>query len=132
MGINPKTMLRVLMVEDSAEDCELICHDLENRGYTLFVERVWCEQALRNALEEVQWDIVLVDYTLPGFCCLAALGLVRAKASWTLVLCMTGNADPNILRRIHAAGAHACLNKNDLSALYAAMEGALKQSSSVV
>jgi CheY-like chemotaxis protein len=115
----------MLMVEDSAWDYELIRHQLESTGYTLFVERVDREPALRKALEEVQWDIVLVDYFLPGFCCLTALKLIRTLAAPTPVLGLTGSADPNVRTQMLEAGAHACLDKNEPSTLCAAVKRAL-------
>ena len=130
MSPDNQTVLCVLMVEDSPEDCELISRQLARCGYTLTVERVSSEQAMRKALEQVQWDIVLTDHTLPGFCGLAAIELLREMGLPTPVLCVTGSADPNVLRRMLEGGAHACVNKNDLSMLGAAVERALDAPSS--
>ncbi|MCI0538957.1 MAG: response regulator [Verrucomicrobiales bacterium] len=120
-----QTVLRVLMVEDSADDCELICRQLALCGYTPLVERVFGEETMRNALEGGRWDIVFADYKLPGFCVRAALGLVRKMAAKIPVLCITGSADPIVITRILEAGADACINKDDLSMLCATVERVL-------
>src|SRR5688572_11890086 len=59
--------LLVLMVEDSAEDCELIAHQLKGNGYKPIVERVSTGEELACALETGRWDLILTEHELPGF-----------------------------------------------------------------
>ena len=58
--------IRVLLVEDSPEDAELIRHTLERGGYRLTSERVDTREDLLAALERCPWEIVLSDYAMPG------------------------------------------------------------------
>src|ERR1043165_9683167 len=39
-------ILRILMVEDNQDDCELICFQLERCGYRPRLERVFCEEMM--------------------------------------------------------------------------------------
>jgi len=54
--------LRVLLVEDSAEDAELMLRALKAGGFDPVHERVETPAALRSALEGSTWDVVLSDY----------------------------------------------------------------------
>jgi CheY-like chemotaxis protein len=59
--------LRVLIIEDSEEDALLIIGELKKGGYNPVYERVETAAAMKKALKEKQWDIILCDYSLPKF-----------------------------------------------------------------
>lgn len=119
--------LRILMVEDNEDDCELITYRLQKCGYQPRIERVFCEEAMRAALEREQWDIVFTDHGLPGFSGSAALELLRRMGLQIPVLCITGTLDPAIIRQILAAGVSACISKDDLSLLCSSVARALNK-----
>jgi two-component sensor histidine kinase/CheY-like chemotaxis protein len=68
--------LRILLLEDSALDAELVTEVL-TAALKASVHRVVLEQEFRAAIEDESWDFVLADYVLPGFDGLSALDLVR-------------------------------------------------------
>ena len=61
------TPLRVLIVEDSLEDAELLLAELRRGGYDVSYERVTSEPEVRRALQAGSWDLIISDYSLPGF-----------------------------------------------------------------
>jgi diguanylate cyclase (GGDEF)-like protein/PAS domain S-box-containing protein len=69
--------LRVLMVEDSENDALLIIRELKKGGYDPVYERVETAAAMKKALKENQWDIILCDYKMPGFSCPSAIALLK-------------------------------------------------------
>jgi DNA-binding response OmpR family regulator len=69
--------LRVLLVEDSEEDAELLVYELERSGYDPIYQRVDTAMAMNAALDRKSWDIVIADYTLPNFSAPAALTLLK-------------------------------------------------------
>jgi signal transduction histidine kinase len=69
--------LRILLIEDSAEDAELVSDQLLESGIDACFQRVDNEQALQQALTEFSPDIVLSDLSMPGFCGYRALRVVR-------------------------------------------------------
>ncbi len=71
------TRLRLLLVEDSPHDATLVVDALQQGGYEVATERVWSSERLVDALEHDAWDLVIADYTMPGFSGTAALALVR-------------------------------------------------------
>ena len=71
--------LRVLMIEDSDFDAELLLALLNRGGYQVTYARVETAEALRKALQE-SWEIVIADYNLPQFDALSALDRLRSQA----------------------------------------------------
>ena len=59
--------LKVLIIEDSEDDTLLLVRELEKGGYDPVYQRVETAEAMRAALKEKTWDIVLSDYHLPRF-----------------------------------------------------------------
>ena len=70
---------RVLHLEDSELDHELMVAHLVRGGLMAHTRRVESEIAFLEALDE-PWDVVVSDYNLPGFSGLLALELVKANA----------------------------------------------------
>ena len=78
--------LQILLVEDSAEDAELICDMLEQAGVAASFQRVDDEDGLVEVLSSGRCDIVLSDLSMPGFCGMRALELVRGLTGKTVLL----------------------------------------------
>lgn len=76
----PLGILRILLIEDSAEDAELLSDQLLEAGLEARFERVDNEQSLRAALVRFEPDIVLSDLSMPGFSGYRALQVVREYA----------------------------------------------------
>jgi signal transduction histidine kinase len=68
---------RIVLVEDSTDDAELIGFALRNAPFPFTLERVDTEPAFRAALEACAPDLVLCDYHLPRFSMGEALRMVR-------------------------------------------------------
>lgn len=73
--------LKILLVEDSPEDAELLSDQLLDAGIDAAFERVDSEPSLRAAMERFQPDIVLSDLSMPGFSGHQALRLVRQSGA---------------------------------------------------
>lgn len=73
----PLGRLRILLVEDSQEDAELLCDQMLEAGLEALFERVDSEADLRAALVQGAPDIVLSDLSMPGFSGYQALQIVR-------------------------------------------------------
>ena len=68
-----KAPLRVLVVEDSEFDAQMMISLLRKGGYDVTSERVETPDAMKTALANRTWDVVLSDYNLPDFHAPAAL-----------------------------------------------------------
>src|SRR3989442_13163184 len=72
-------LLRMLMVEDSEDDAELLAHELRRAGFALEFERVDNAATLEAALDRSTWDVIIGDNSMPGFSGTEALPLLRAR-----------------------------------------------------
>jgi two-component system sensor histidine kinase UhpB len=68
--------LRLLILEDNPSDATLMLHALRSGGYDPTAKRVETEQEFREQLEEAP-DIILSDFSMPGFDALRALDILR-------------------------------------------------------
>jgi signal transduction histidine kinase len=71
--------IRILQVEDSALDAELVLSELDADGIEYSVQLVDEEAGFLAALEDYQPHIVLSDLSMPGFSGLRALELLRER-----------------------------------------------------
>jgi signal transduction histidine kinase len=71
--------LRVLLVEDSADDAALIVRHLQLGGYDVESERVDSRNSMSTAIERKNWDLVICDYSMPNFSGSEALQLLRER-----------------------------------------------------
>lgn len=69
--------LKVLIVEDSDDDAQLILQELKNSGYLSNVKRVETSDDMKKALEIQKWDIIISDYSMPNFTGIEALEIFR-------------------------------------------------------
>jgi len=82
--------LRILNLEDSANDSELAHDALEQDGVPCDFIRVETRAEFIQALEEGGYDLIISDYALPSFDGIAALCLARAKCPEIPFLFLTG------------------------------------------
>lgn len=85
-----KAPVRLLFVEDSALDAELIVMALQRGGVEVAVDQVADAPAFEAALRRGGFDLILSDYQLPGFDGLAALALARRHAPETPFIFVSG------------------------------------------
>ena len=76
-------VFRILHLEDSELDHEILCAHLVRGGLDAQTRRIDSESAFLDALDE-PWDVVVSDYNLPGFSGLVALELLKASMRLTI------------------------------------------------
>lgn len=79
-GLRP---FRILVVEDSELDFELLLATLAHEGLRVDAQRVDTREAFEHALRDPGWDAVIADHQLPAFSGTEALRIVRADG-WIL------------------------------------------------
>ena len=75
----PKPKLRVLVVEDSAADAELILRKLERSGFKVAGEVVQTAEEFTQKVKDKSPDIVLADYNLGHWRGMEALEIMRRE-----------------------------------------------------
>jgi PAS domain S-box-containing protein len=114
--------LRVLQVEDSEGDAELILRNLERAGYDVTSERVETAADMREALARVSWDIIISDYRMPTFDAPAALAVLQETGADIPFLVVSGTIGEDAAVAVMRAGAHDYLMKDKLMRLAPAVE----------
>jgi PAS domain S-box-containing protein len=79
MNTELPTDLRFVLLEDDPADAELIQGELSRSGLKISWQLAAREPDFRTALSAAAPDLVLADYTLPGFDGMAALRIVRER-----------------------------------------------------
>ena len=116
------TALKLLVIEDSEDDFELLVAHLRRRGRTLDARRVEEAEGLREALAAGPWDAVISDYNLPRFDCIEALGIVAGAAPFTPFLIVSGHLGEDAAVNAIHAGADDYVMKQNLARLVPAIE----------
>src|SRR5437868_1372402 len=98
--------LRVLIVEDSAEDAFLIVRELSDGGFEVTSECVASATAMQAALEGHAWDLIISDYSIPGFGGPAALELYQQKNLDFPFIIVSGVMGESLAVEMLKAGAH--------------------------
>lgn len=114
--------LRALVVEDSADDAELMLRELRRDGYSVTFERVDTPQAMSAALDGETWDIVLSDHSMPQFSAPAALRLLRDSGLDLPFIIVSGAIGEEGAVAAMRAGAHDYISKDNLARLTVAVE----------
>ena len=107
-------LVRVLMVEDVADDAALIERELRRAGITGAARRVDSERAYREALQTFAPDIILTDHSLPTFGAADALRIALLAAPDTPVIVVTGSLDEETAAEYIKAGAADYIVKHHL------------------
>jgi PAS domain S-box-containing protein len=121
-----KSLLRLLIVEDSKDDAELILREIKRAGYTVESERVETKSAMQQALARQGWDIILSDYSLPNFSAMAALELSKESGLDIPFIVISGTIGEETAITALKAGAQDFLLKDKLARLIPAIERELR------
>jgi diguanylate cyclase (GGDEF)-like protein len=121
-------LLRVLIVEDSEDDTELLIIELERGGYHTVYQRVETGAEMQSALDsQNQWDIILADYSLPQFSAIGALNLLKENDLDIPFIIVSGKIGEDTAVAAMKAGAHDYLIKGKLARLVPAVERELRE-----
>jgi len=123
---NPKnTAVRILLLDDSRADADLIARELERSEIEIVLERVDSEASFTAAVDTFAPDVVLADNALAQFNSQAALETLRAISPATPFIIMTGAQLGGVTSASIRAGADDVVVKTHLGGLAASISHAL-------
>ena len=120
--------LRVLFVEDNPDDMELMLRLLRKEGYDPVYRRVDTDHELRLALLQEPWDLVLCDWSMPGFSAPMALEVVKASHRDVPFVIISGTIGEETAVAAMQSGADDFLVKDHLTRLCPVIERELAES----
>ena len=118
---------RLLMVEDSADDEELLLRVLKSAGLNFTARRVEIETDYLAAIQTDRPDIILCDYHLPRFSAKRALELLAANHFDLPFIVVSNHIGEDAAVQAMQNGASDYLIKNRLARLPNAIESAIEQ-----
>ena len=113
--------IRILFLEDSDLDAELVLATLERVGIPHEVDRVVERDAFRAAATSQCYDLILADYVLPSFDGLSALALAREHCPGIPFIFVSGTLGEEIAIESFKRGATDYILKQRLVRLPAAI-----------
>jgi signal transduction histidine kinase len=117
----------LLIVEDSEKDAALVARHLQKEGYAPSYLRVDTAEAMRAALAEQPWDLVIADYAMPTLDGLGALELLKESGLDLPFILVSGVVADDTAVAVMRAGAHDYLAKDRLARLAPAVKRELRE-----
>jgi len=122
--------LRILIVEDSEDDAELMIRALLKGGCDAEVAIVDTADEMNRYLAEQECDAIISDYVVPNFGALAALALMKESGLDIPFIVVSGTIGEETAVEAMKAGAHDYLMKNNLKRLVPAIEREMREAES--
>ena len=119
------TRMRILHLEDSELDHDLVRRSLTRSGETFELQRVESLEGFREAVQTVQYEAILADYRLPGFTALDAWQVLQEQARQPPFLLLSGAIGESAAVAAIKLGISDYLAKEDVSKLAPAIRRAL-------
>src|SRR5215216_3621618 len=121
------THLRILLIEDSVDDARLVLREIQQGGYEVEFERVETADAMRTALANHPWDLILCDFSLPRFNAPNALELLKKSGHDLPFIIVSGTIGEESAVNALKAGAHDFIIKGNFARLLPAIQRELKE-----
>jgi len=121
-----KTPIRVLIVEDSSFDADLMLAELARHDYDVTHSRVQTEPDMQKALQESTWDIVLSDFGMPAFSGPRALEMLKKAEVDIPFIIVSGTIGEEAAVAALKAGADDFVTKAGMARLSPAVARALR------
>jgi len=118
--------LRILFVEDSEDDHQLVLRELRRNGIGVDTERVETPDTMRKALASREWDLIISDYSMPNFSAPQALTILQASDVDLPFIIVSGTIGEETAVAALKAGANDFLVKGNLARLIPAIERELR------
>jgi signal transduction histidine kinase len=121
------TKLRILHLEDSEADGELLEHSLAQAGLDCGITRVETRSAFVAALDEGRYDLIVSDFSLPDFDGMSALAAFRQRDRETPFIFVSGTIGEERAVESLRRGATDYILKDRVSRLPSAVRRAMQE-----
>lgn len=118
---------RILMLEDSPLDAELIAEHLKQLSPEPEIRRAFNRSDYVRALDEIEFDVILADFSLPDFDGMAALDMAHERVPETPFIFVSGVLGEEAAIESFRRGATDYILKQRMIRLAAAVDRALTE-----
>lgn len=109
--------IRILLVEDSLDDADLVIREIRRNGYDVFFEQIQSAGEMKKVLAEKEWDAIICDYSLPQFDAMQALAMLHESGLDLPFIIVSGTISEENAVTALKAGAHDFLIKGKYARL---------------
>ena len=117
-----KKILRLLIIDDSADDADIPVSVLRKNGYMLKSRRVQDLAGMQSALNKSKWDLVVSEYRLPHLGAMLALDTVKHVSPDLPFFVLTEKINDADLIEVMRAGARDVILKSEPARIVPAIE----------
>ncbi len=117
-----KKLLRVIVIDDSPDDAELVNEALRHAGHRVKTQRVQDIAGLNQTLGKGTWDAVISEYDVPNLNVSAAQDTLRRAQLDIPFIVFTGSLSDEDLTILMRDGVHDIVFKNQTARLALALE----------
>ncbi len=121
------TELKILLVEDSETDADLLIRFLKREKIDFSYSRVWDRNAFINILRENHHDLIIADHTLPQFSGMEAFRIAKNENRNIPFILVTGTVSEKILTEYAKEGVDDYILKDNLLRLPSAIENVISK-----
>jgi len=114
--------LRILIIEDSDDDAQLVLREIHRLGYVVESQRIESPEELHHALAAKTWDLILCDYSLPHMDAPQALEIVKSTGLELPFIIISGTIGEDSAVSALKAGAHDFIIKGKYARFGPAIE----------
>ncbi|GMT44838.1 MAG: hypothetical protein IEMM0006_0670 [bacterium] len=118
--------LRILIIEDNPSDDKLLRHEL-SRTFDFEAITVETEHDILEKLYSFHPELILSDYSMPGFSGMRALEICNEKSPFTPFIIVTGSINEEVAVKCIKAGASDYVTKEHLMRLNVSVKSVLEQ-----
>jgi PAS domain S-box-containing protein len=115
-------LLRILIIDDSEDDANLILQTLHSGGYDAVSEIADSSEDMHVALDHKNWDVITSDHGMPHFSAPAALKIATEICPLVPFIIVSGEIDLNLAVTLMRSGAKDYITKSELSRLVPVIE----------
>ncbi|MEI6888160.1 MAG: response regulator [Bacteroidales bacterium] len=121
------TKIKLLLVEDDETDALLVIRQLKKDGFDVEHVRVKTKSDMEAQLDKGGWDIVISDYSMPGFSGQEALKLFKSRNLDIPFILVSGTVGEDLAVSIMKGGANDYMMKSALNRLGPAVQRELEE-----
>jgi len=122
-----KKMLNILVIEDSEDDALLMIEEIRKSGREVDFKRVETEEAMKTALKNNNYDVILADYKMPHFSAPEALKALQKKEMDIPFITVSGTIGEETAAEMMRLGANDYIMKDKLTRLIPAIDREIKE-----
>ena len=119
--------LRVLIIEDSDDDAAMVLRELKRANYDIEFKRVDSADSLKSLAASQNWDLLISDFSMPGFSGVDALKLVRSMGCDAPFIFVSGTMGEDTAVAALKDGAQDYIIKTNLKRLVPAVQRELRE-----